>query len=336
MEEISKLPGDANSSAPVIYPEVAGKHFTRKPFFVFDINHVVFPSQPDESFRVKHSLSRKEDETILWVESKKSHQQWQCAISDIKSSDPPGIELPKEIVFGAAKKAILESESRQGAKSATSEAPFADLVICNGGIELIIEMSLWGLRVYRYIFQLLPVALDPVDILSSQLRDTRDEIARLQGRNQEAVCLNVTMKQDCNHQQFVSWGRPDDTISTEYFNLSSDGTTITIIEDGFYNIHINLVFLISGGNSAGIYLKLNDKSIQANQVRWQRSQYDIPLVISCGVPLKANDCLKVHYLNSSGQAIPHQTFNFLNPTEFERVNTLSISAHLFKSSSARS
>lgn len=324
METKNKLPpGDAKNSAQVIYPEMSERSLIRKPIFVFELNHVVFPSQPDESFRVKHSLGPEGDDTVLWVESKKSHQQWQCTLSDVKSHGPSGMELPKEIVFGAMKKAVTESGSHPGAKAATSDAPFADLIICNGGIELIVEMSLWGLSECRYIFQLLPVALDPVDILSAQLRDARDEIARLQRRTQEAANLNVAMKQDCAHQQCVSWGRPEDAIPTEYFTLSPDGKTITVIESGIYHINVNLVFLISGGHSGGIYLKLNDKCIQANQARWQSAQYDVPLVISCSTPLKANDCLTVQYCNTSGHPIPHQTNSYMS-NEFVRVNNLSI------------
>ena len=161
---------------------------------------------------MKHSLGTEGDDTVLLVESKKSHQQWQCTLSDVKSNGPSGMELPKEIVFGAIKKAVAESGSHPGARAATSNVPFADLIICNGGVELIVEMSLWGLSECRYIFQLLPVALDPVDILSAQLRDARDEIARLQLKTQEDVSLDLAIKQDCAHQQCVAWGRPDDVI----------------------------------------------------------------------------------------------------------------------------
>jgi hypothetical protein len=62
-----------------------GNNASKTPFVQIDIASVVFPSMPDKVFRVNSEFA---DDTSLVIESKKTHEKWQCPIEDISKHGP--------------------------------------------------------------------------------------------------------------------------------------------------------------------------------------------------------------------------------------------------------
>ena len=65
--------------------------------FSFEFNQINFPSQPLDAFRA--SVSSVADGVTLWVESKKSKQQWQATIKKIDDCGPSGIPEDAVLAF---------------------------------------------------------------------------------------------------------------------------------------------------------------------------------------------------------------------------------------------
>jgi len=66
-----------------------------------ELASVRFPSIPNELYRV--SLSASSEGYVVWVESKKSKQQWQLTVDDISKHGPVGLPAEVILVFFKAK-----------------------------------------------------------------------------------------------------------------------------------------------------------------------------------------------------------------------------------------
>ena len=70
---------------------------TERKTFSFEFNKVKFPSQALDTFRT--SVNSATDGVVLWVESKKSKQQWQATITKMEEAGPAGVPEGAVIAF---------------------------------------------------------------------------------------------------------------------------------------------------------------------------------------------------------------------------------------------
>ena len=71
--------------------------------FSFEHNELKFPSQPLDVFRSKAQSNA--EGVSIWVESKKTKQQWQATLNDIGECGPAGI--PEQAVLASLKVTYL-------------------------------------------------------------------------------------------------------------------------------------------------------------------------------------------------------------------------------------
>jgi hypothetical protein len=72
---------------------------TERKAFSFEFNKIKFPSQSLDVFRA--TVSSASEAVVLWVESKKSKQQWQASVTKIGEVGPVGV--PEEAVLAFLK-----------------------------------------------------------------------------------------------------------------------------------------------------------------------------------------------------------------------------------------
>ena len=95
--------------------------------FSFEFNKVKFPSKPLDDFRV--NLTSSTDAVVMWIESKKSKQQWQATITKFD-------EAVFKLVFGFQKALKIASG---GAKD--GDDPVVDLNQNSSG-EMVLTLTL--------------------------------------------------------------------------------------------------------------------------------------------------------------------------------------------------
>ncbi len=79
----------------------------RKPF-QFEFSGINFPSRHGDLFR--SSLTSVNNGVVIWLESKKSKQQWQATITDVGECGPSGV--PEDAVVAFMKVSFIRLISR--------------------------------------------------------------------------------------------------------------------------------------------------------------------------------------------------------------------------------
>ena len=125
-----------------------------------------------------------------------------------------------------------------------------------GEAVLTLTMSMRGIWKPKFVFSLLPVGLDKIDILEAKLRDAQEEIQQLR-EGSKVTFFSVSSVVACSRGQAVVWnGTSPREICTTHFCLSEDNKTVTILKEGVYQLNVRL----SGSNNTHLYFdtKLNN------------------------------------------------------------------------------
>eukprot|EP01032_Pedospumella_encystans_P008703 gene8703-10300_t len=258
-------------------------HKKKKPSAVwFDFNKLYFPSQPKESFRVRASTGA--DGVTLWVESVKTKQQWQVTVKKVGDCGPSGI--PDDVVYTLLEKALGVVESGNRAP----DDPEIDLSNTDKGVLLTLQLVLGGVWRPEFVFTLLPVALEKVDLLEARLRDAHDEIETLRAGS-AASYLSISSKTDCAYNQIVQWNGDGPLMSASHYKLSEDFRQVSILKSGVYQVSVRLG---GGNNGSGHFtsLQLNGADI-ATCFQSDGNYHTNTAQINEVLKLSANDVLQI-------------------------------------------
>ncbi|RLN51635.1 hypothetical protein BBJ29_007752 [Phytophthora kernoviae] len=140
---------------------------------------VRFRYYPLESFRFEMKIYQ--NHARIWLESRRSKQQWECKVGDVSKHAPDDTALPRDVVFSCIAQA-LETET------AAIGLPVIDLLRQEkeGPLHLVVLVALGPVSNTtsvihsKYSFPLTPLALDRVDKMKSQLRDLEECVEELQ------------------------------------------------------------------------------------------------------------------------------------------------------------
>eukprot|EP00607_Mallomonas_marina_P001775 CAMPEP_0182437200 /NCGR_PEP_ID=MMETSP1167-20130531/84880_1 /TAXON_ID=2988 /ORGANISM="Mallomonas Sp, Strain CCMP3275" /LENGTH=333 /DNA_ID=CAMNT_0024630023 /DNA_START=48 /DNA_END=1049 /DNA_ORIENTATION=+ len=238
----------------------------------FEVVNVLFHSITDDKFRVK--VTHKKKEIAIWIESKKSRKQYQITINDITEHGLVGIpesavvlfiqksleacvSFDEDLVKAPAPKAVTGRNAfirtQKPADKLTSACDSKeigsniDLQVHQDKAILSMLIDFGGMWKQECMFELRSVPLEPVDILSAQLRDAQEEIASLKQAMmqiqvpQKGLSL-ATLEGLWNTQTTNSyiWGKVDGS-DTSLVTVSKDGTGITVNKAGWYQVTVNCV-----------------------------------------------------------------------------------------------
>jgi hypothetical protein len=71
------------------------KKATRKAAFNFEFNPITFPAHGNNTFRA--TVTSVESAAVLWLECKKTKQQWQATVENFSNCGPTGV--PEEAIL---------------------------------------------------------------------------------------------------------------------------------------------------------------------------------------------------------------------------------------------
>lgn len=251
----------------------------------FFLSNVVFPNV-DGRFRFTSSVSSDGIDFIL--EKMSLSNRWSVHVKDLSKHGQAG--LSKQIVFS-----ILKNSLEAQVINKTGEYHEADLTSPvveieskeDGKVVLHLDIPLCGDigASLTYAFEMIPVARDAVDKLTSMLHDANDEINELkEGNVAMQRLLSTAMAEavvgECEAKPVslislrstaaaynggaVAWNLLERNTNTDLFEVSTDNTTITVVKPGLYQTYVRL----ANNDSSGARYT----SIYVNGVEHARSQ----------------------------------------------------------------
>ena len=180
-----------------------------------------------------------------------------------------------------------------------------DLSYSGKCVDLTLQLVFGGVWKSEFVFTLIPVALEKVDLLEARLRDAYDEIEALRAGN-TACYLSLSTKSVCWYDQIVCWDGDRLVVSTSHFKLSPDMKRVTILKPGVYHINVRLAGTNDGdGNSTGLQLNGTDIAIC---FQCDESGFSSTSQLHEVVKLLVNDVLQVRN-GFNGNTLETQTGN---------------------------
>eukprot|EP01031_Cornospumella_fuschlensis_P039391 gene39392-47950_t len=230
-----------------------------------EFNSIRFPAQKKDTFRA--TLTTVNEGVLIWVENKKTKQQWQTTVTDMAQCGPAG--FPEDAVIAFMEEAFelaAEGETKEavGKPLATSsDCPSVDFEI--GGEEVTLTLTISFGRAWKpkFVFSLLPVALDKIDVLEAKLRDAQEELEHLRAGHPKVAFLSLASKTACGPDDIVQWDDDEHLRAPcDGFVISADNRQITVVHAGIYQVNVRL----AGSNRSSYYfnntcLLLNDVEV---------------------------------------------------------------------------
>eukprot|EP01041_Mallomonas_annulata_P008434 gene8434-17391_t len=177
---------------------------------------------------------------MIWIEGKKSKQQWQTAVHDIADHDPSGV--PAGAVFSCMKQ-TLESLVPPVDKRKSKGDTGVDLENGDKGVNLFLIVDFNKIWKPEFAFRLVPIALEAIDILTAQLRDAQEEIISLNERNFNISTLCFQVQGRLNTAWNPTEQCPWEAVTSPIANISPIAKTqdreIIINEAGKYLVTVS-------------------------------------------------------------------------------------------------
>lgn len=185
--------------------------------------------------------------------------------------------------------------------------PMVDLIHSDGEMVLTLTLSMGGIWRPEYVFMLLPVGLEKVDMLEAKMRDAQEEIESL--RTQLALktappaFLSLSSTAICANGSIVVWNaNAPQQIECANLRLSPDRTQLTVLQEGVYQVYVRLAGTNSG-NTQSLGLQLNGQEIAQCTQSDANGHQNTPQLLEI-MRLKANDVLQVRCgANSNSLAV---------------------------------
>ncbi|KAH9086705.1 hypothetical protein Ae201684P_000127 [Aphanomyces euteiches] len=135
-----------------------------------ELSTVKFTSQPStDAFRVQVWTSDDDIPMKIWLENKRSKEQWECVTRDVAENVPKGAKyaLPSPVIVA------LRCQPRTQLKRKLASTAW----IYN--MTLAFTMKAFERFTAEYVFNLTPLEIAATDMLAAKIRDLQDEVAAL-------------------------------------------------------------------------------------------------------------------------------------------------------------
>jgi hypothetical protein len=133
---------------------------------------------------------------------------------------------------------------------------------------MFLNIRLLGNISIDYVFDFLPIRREKIDVVESVLHDTQDEVQKLtedienlklqktQPPKTRLISLNSTFATKVN--TFVKWNNLEHNSADDLYTLSENQITITVEQEGLYQVYVRLISNDSSGNKLhSIYDNVN-------------------------------------------------------------------------------
>ncbi|KAG9414586.1 hypothetical protein AC1031_007993 [Aphanomyces cochlioides] len=144
-----------------------------------ELSTVKFTSQPSsDAFRVQVWTSDDDIPMKIWLENKRSKEQWECVTRDVAEYAPKGAKyaLPSPVIVASFLTALSTKDTAKGKASEYS----VDLKAgSHGSMTLVFTMKAFERFTAGYAFNLTSLEIAATDMLAAKIRDLQDEVAAL-------------------------------------------------------------------------------------------------------------------------------------------------------------
>ncbi|KAG9414490.1 hypothetical protein AC1031_007897 [Aphanomyces cochlioides] len=202
-----------------------------------NLSNVTFPSL-NGSFRAQVSVSDYGLPMRIWIESKQSKGQWECVVKDIKEHFPKGATyvLPNSVVISSLQHGLSLLDHDKKKK--------VDIVGCNvslkesrnGHMEMELTLTAFGSLEACYLFALIPLSVEKVEILEAKIRDLEEALQKGPATFVSPY-LTFTSTNSTRYNHLAVWNTIE-TTNERYFELNSAKNEITIRQAGLYHIQM--------------------------------------------------------------------------------------------------
>ncbi|KDO32045.1 hypothetical protein SPRG_03263 [Saprolegnia parasitica CBS 223.65] len=224
--------------------------------------NVTFPSTVDNgAYRVSVKTDKTQTKMVLWLESKKTKLQWQCAIDDFSKHMETTYALPNAVVLAAIKNglAAIDGAASKMVDAATkpSVAPASTINLCakKASLALALEIKMSPEWTAGYRFEMTSIEVKVVDILEARIRDLEEAKA---APRMGFCTLTTTACYATNTFTPCTW-----TASTASTLLRVEkNTNIIVLQPGLYHVHCNLT--LASVPSASLTLRINDAAAKTS------------------------------------------------------------------------
>ncbi|KAE8961101.1 hypothetical protein PR003_g31224, partial [Phytophthora rubi] len=253
-----------------------------------------FGSRPGDSFR--YQLSLQDEKLNIWLEDRSNKKQWQSGLLS-KAEYVTAANIFVDASAGDYVSCFQQSLDCSEDKTDESQRK---LVPLRGG-KLRLEMSiklrlLQSARDVSYVFTLEPIAVERINILESKLKDQQEELEKLRAHRDNATRIFLYAESETWVSSTLQW-KP---VSSEFFALTADKTSITVLHPGLYAVGVLVNHLPTQASHGSISLQKN--GVQLQRAATGASYYDDRY--------NASDCYDDRY-NASDCNTSHPTSSSL-------------------------
>mmetsp|Transcript_25799 Transcript_25799/g.24643 ORF Transcript_25799/g.24643 Transcript_25799/m.24643 type:complete len:325 (-) Transcript_25799:372-1346(-) len=258
------------------------------PIEIAEFNNVIFPSFPEERFRITCEPLNNSNRWNLWLENRRTKLQYELSVISLKSHGPDGVPAP--IVCSLLLKALSicegsndeEDEEGEDVKKKADDLKL-DCTYSAEGITIDLTLNMSSLWLPVYSFTLAKKDVNEVEIIKSQLKDALEEIKKLKSKSKDAMeeieelrresggelkdirelkkkpaVLSLSSASTAGHQKIVQWNAPGNRIiNSDYFTIDSSTSNISILKKGWYQVCVRLAGTSNSNGSAPVTLLLN-------------------------------------------------------------------------------
>ena len=142
-------------------------------------------------------------------------------------------------------------------------------MVLDDGCSLVLTLNIGDVWKPVFVFSLVPVGLDKIDVVEAKLRDAQEEIEALKfevatlkadvNPLKVAVFLSLSSRDNTHNQAYVKWNGTDIKTNPDYFKISVNQDVVTILKSGVYQVHARLG-QTNSANTCFLSLELNSSS----------------------------------------------------------------------------
>ncbi|KAH9127430.1 hypothetical protein AeMF1_002274 [Aphanomyces euteiches] len=144
-----------------------------------ELSAVKFVSQPGtDAFRVQVFTTDDDVPMKIWIENKRSKDQWECVVKDVAEHTPKGAKyvLPSPVVVVS----LLTTLSAKSEGDKKDECSVDLKPESKGSVTLTLTMKALKRLSAEYLFTMTRLEIAPIDVLEAKIRDLQEEMAQQQ------------------------------------------------------------------------------------------------------------------------------------------------------------
>ncbi|KAF0720027.1 Aste57867_606 [Aphanomyces stellatus] len=233
------------ASATSAQPTPKPSTISRPQTIALELSNVRFGAR-SEAFRVQIAIGDEDLPMRIWLESKKTKQQWACLVIDIEDHKAKGATyvLPTDVIILGLQRGLSALDSSHTLDASGCSVGLGDTK--NNHLRLVLELKFLTLLSAKYEFDLAPLETEKIDILEAKIRDIQDELPRITHQstnNHNGIVAELLSSADT--KKYIPW-----TIKTSpsqhFIKISALKTTVYFLRPGIYLLQASTQ--AAGGN----------------------------------------------------------------------------------------